>query len=50
MPMNDFLNSTKFIDSSLDLSEEPFDFPVGLGMFYTSDNVLDIVLIKEIPE
>jgi hypothetical protein len=50
VPVNDIVNRTELFDSSFDLPKEPFDFTVCLGMFYASDDVLDVVMFQEIPE
>ena len=48
--MNDGVDGTELFDSSFDLPKEPFDFTVSLGMFYTGEDVIDVVMFKEFPE
>jgi hypothetical protein len=48
--MNDFIDRPKFSDSLLNLTVEPFDFPVGLGVFHACDDMFDLMLVKEIFE
>ena len=50
MPVNDFIDRTEFSDSPFNLTIEPFDFPVGLGVFHTCDDVFDLMMIEEIFE
>lgn len=50
VPMNNRIDKTELFTSSFDFPKEPFDFAIGLGMVYASDNVFDVVVIQEIPE
>ena len=50
VPVNDGIDETELFDSSFDLPKEPFDFTVSLGMFYTSEDVIDVVMFQEFPE
>lgn len=50
VPVNDLIDRPKFSDSTFDFSGEPLDFPVGLGMFYTGNDVFDIVMNEELSE
>ncbi len=50
MPVNDFIDRTEFSDSPFNLTIEPFDFSVGLGVFQTCDDVFDLMMIEEIFE
>jgi hypothetical protein len=50
VPVNDFIDRPKFSDSSFNLAIEPFNFTVGLGVFHSCDDMLDLMIIKEILE
>jgi len=44
-----FSQQAKHFNYLPDLSEEPLDFPVDLGVVYPGEDELDVVMIKEIP-
>jgi hypothetical protein len=48
--VNDLIDRTELIDSPFNLTIEPFDFPVSLGVFHPGDDVFDPMLIQEILE
>ena len=50
VPVNNFIDRSKFSDSPFNLTVEPVDFPVGLGVFHACDDVFDLMLIEEIFE
>ena len=50
VPVNDGVDGTELFNSSFNLTEESFDFTVSLRMFYTSKEVIDVVMIQEFPE
>ena len=50
VPVNDFIDGTELPNSSFNLAEEPFNFPVGLGVFHPGDDVFDTMMIQEILE
>jgi len=50
MPVNDVIKRTQFPESSFNLTEESFDFPISLGVFYPINDMLDLMLVKKIFE
>ena len=48
--VNNFINRSKFANSSLNLTKESFDFSISLGMFDFSNDAFDPVLIKVLLE
>ena len=50
VPVNNFIARTELRAPSFDFSEEPFNFPVGLGVFHTCDDVFDLMMIEKIFE
>ena len=50
VPMNDLIDRPELFNSSFNLSEEPFNFPVGLGVFHPCNDVFDAMMIQEILE
>ena len=50
VPMNDLIDRPEFANSPFNLAVEPFNFPIGLGVFYPGNNMSDIMLIEELLE
>jgi hypothetical protein len=50
VPVNDFADRSERSDSPFNLTKEPFDFPLGLGVFDPCNDVFDLMLVEEIPE
>jgi len=50
VPLNYFIDRTKLIDPSFDLTEEPFDFSICLWVFNRCRDMPDVVKSKELSE
>jgi len=48
VPSNNLVNRTEPDNFTFNLSEEPFDLPISLWMFYPCDDVFNSVLIQEL--
>lgn len=50
VPVNDFIDRTKFSDSPLNLPLEQFNSSIDLGAFHSCDDVRDLMIVREIFE